>query len=60
MENSQGIKIKIDDEKYYEVKLLLPVIYRGRTLSPMAKNTILGKMLKNLPEGAIAHADPVS
>jgi len=59
MKNSQSVEIQIEDETYYEVKLLLPIVYRGRTLSPMAKNTLLGKMLKTLPEGAIASADPV-
>jgi|GEM_PF-6846674 len=59
MKNAQGIKIKIDDEAYYEVTLAKAVAFKGRILSPIAKNTIKGAMLKTLPEDAVSHVEPI-
>jgi len=59
MKNSEGIKIKIEDESYYEVTLAKAIAFKGRILSPIAKNTMKGVMLKTLPEDAIADVKPV-
>jgi len=59
MKNAEGIKIKIEDERYYEVTLARAVAFKGRILSPIAKNIIKGAMLKHLSEDAIADVKPV-
>jgi len=59
MKNAEGIKVKIDDESYYEVTLAKAIAFKGRILSPIAKNTMKGAMLKTLPEDAIADVKPI-
>jgi len=59
MKNAQGIKVKIEDEGYYEVTLARAVAFKGRILSPIAKNTMKGVMLKQLPEDAVTHVEPI-
>jgi len=59
MKNKQGVKIKIEDEAYYEVTLARAISFKGRILSPIAKNTMKGAMLKTLSEDAIADVEPI-
>lgn len=48
-----------DPERQYEVTLSKPVKRKGRTLSPMHRHTVTGKVLTDLPPEAIADVKPL-
>lgn len=50
---------QFEPERLYEVALAKPVKRKGRTLSPMHRHTMKGKILMDLPPEAVANVKPL-
>lgn len=46
-------------EARYEVRLIKPVVRKGRTLSPMSRHVLTGKVLNEIPPEAIGNVQPL-
>lgn len=43
----------------YEVRLIKPVKRKGRTLSPMSRHVLTGKVLNEIPSEAVGNVQPL-
>lgn len=48
-----------DADARYEVQLVKPVQRKGRTLSPMNRHVLTGKVLNEIPSEAIGNVQPL-
>lgn len=48
-----------EPEARYEVRLVKPVKRKGRTLSPMHRHVLTGKVLNEIPSEAVGNVQPL-
>lgn len=56
---SQEVSPPYEADARYKVQLVKPVTRKGRTLSPMNRHVLTGKVLNEIPMEAIGNVQPL-